>query len=235
MLLNKMQISMRIVVYTAIFGGYDELVDDQFQMDGVDYICFTDGDIESKTWEVVNCTPIYNDPNRNAKKYKVLPHRYLNDYDYSVWIDGNILVVDDIRDLVKNHKYQVFDHNQTLLDPRDCIYKEYDAIMRLGKQNGGNYKDNPALMYNQVKRYLDEGYPHNNRLATNPIIFRHHHDSQVIKVMEDWWTEIKYGSRRDQLSFDYVAWKNKFEYRFLEGDSRKNKHFVQTGKHRGKQ
>jgi len=230
-----MQISMRIVVYTAIFGGYDELVDDQFQMDGVDYICFTDGDIESKTWEVVNCTPIYNDPNRNAKKYKVLPHRYLKDYDYSVWIDGNILVVDDIRDLVKNHKYQVFDHNQTLLDPRDCIYKEYDAIMRLGKQNGGNYKDNPALMYNQVKRYLDEGYPHNNRLATNPIIFRHHHDSQVIKVMEDWWTEIKYGSRRDQLSFDYVAWKNKFEYRFLEGDSRKNKHFVQTGKHRGKQ
>jgi len=226
---------MRIVVYTAIFGGYDELVDDQFQMDGVDYICFTDGDIESKTWEVVNCTPIYNDPNRNAKKYKVLPHRYLKDYDYSVWIDGNILVVDDIRDLVKNHKYQVFDHNQTLLDPRDCIYKEYDAIMRLGKQNGGNYKDNPALMYNQVKRYLDEGYPHNNRLATNPIIFRHHHDSQVIKVMEDWWTEIKYGSRRDQLSFDYVAWKNKFEYRFLEGDSRKNKHFVQTGKHRGKQ
>ena len=226
---------MRIVVYTAIFGGYDELVDDQFQMDGVDYICFTDGDIESKTWEVVNCTPIYNDPNRNAKKYKVLPHRYLKDYDYSVWIDGNILVVDDIRDLVKNHKYQVFDHNQTLLDPRDCIYKEYDAIMRLGKQNGGNYKDNPVLMYNQVKRYLDEGYPHNNRLATNPIIFRHHHDSQVIKVMEDWWTEIKYGSRRDQLSFDYVAWKNKFEYRFLEGDSRKNKHFVQTGKHRGKQ
>ena len=226
---------MRIVVYTAIFGGYDELVDDQFQMDGVHYICFTDGDIESKTWEVVNCTPIYNDPNRNAKKYKVLPHRYLKDYDYSVWIDGNILVVDDIRDLVKNHKYQVFDHNQTLLDPRDCIYKEYDAIMRLGKQNGGNYKDNPVLMYNQVKRYLDEGYPHNNRLATNPIIFRHHHDSQVIKVMEDWWTEIKYGSRRDQLSFDYVAWKNRFEYQFLEGDSRKNKHFVQTGKHRGKQ
>ena len=225
---------MKIAVYTSIFGGYDDLHENQLQMEGVDYICFTDRDIESKTWEVVKSTPIYNDPNRNAKKYKVLPHRYLKDYDYSVWIDGNILVVDDIRDLVKNHKYQVFDHNQTLLDPRDCIYKEYDAIMRLGKQNGGNYKDNPVLMYNQVKRYLDEGYPHNNGLATNPIIFRHHHDSEVIKVMEDWWTEIKYGSRRDQLSFDYVAWKNKFEYQFLEGDSRKNKYFLQTGKHKGK-
>lgn len=225
---------MRIVVYTSIFGGYDELHENQFQMEGVDYICFTDRDIESKTWKIVKSTPIYNDPNRNAKKYKILPHRYLKDYDWSVWVDGNILIVDDIRDLVKNHKYQVFDHNQTLLDPRDCIYKEYDAIMRLGKQNGGNYKDNPILMYNQIKRYLDEGYPHNNGLATNPIIFRHHHDIEVINVMEDWWTEIKYGSRRDQLSFDYVAWKNKFEYQFLEGDSRKNKHFLQTGKHKGK-
>jgi hypothetical protein len=52
------------------FRGYDDLIDDQFQMDGVDYICFTDRDIKSKTWKVVKSTPIYNDPNRNAKKYK---------------------------------------------------------------------------------------------------------------------------------------------------------------------
>ena len=87
---------------------------------------------------MIKSTPIYGDPNRNAKKYKILPHRYLAQYDYSVWIDGNILIVNDIRDLVTQHKYQVFDHNQTQLDPRDCIYKEYDAIMRLGQQNGGN-------------------------------------------------------------------------------------------------
>jgi hypothetical protein len=225
---------MRIVVYTSIFGGYDELHENQFQMEGVDYICFTDRDIQSNTWKVIKTNSIYNDPNRNAKKYKVLPHRYLNEYDYSVWIDGNILVIDDIRELVKEHKYQVFDHNQTILDPRNCIYKEYDAIIRLGQQNGGNFKDNPVVMYNQVKRYMDEGYPQNNGLATNPIIFRNHNDTEIINVMESWWTEIKYDSRRDQLSFDYVAWKHKFEYKFLSGDSRKNKWFLQTGKHIGK-
>ena len=41
---------MKIAVYTSIFGGYDELHEDQLQMDGVDYICFTDSDIKSKTW-----------------------------------------------------------------------------------------------------------------------------------------------------------------------------------------
>lgn len=225
---------MKIAVYTSIFGGYDELHENQLQMDGVDYICFTDSDIKSKTWNIIKSTPIYKDPNRNAKKYKILPHRYLSEYDYSIWIDGNILIVNDIRELVTKNNYQVFDHNQTILDPRDCIYDEYDAIIQLGNNNGGNYKDNPQLMYNQVKRYLDNGYPKHNGLATNPIILRNHNDSDVIKTMEDWWLEIKHNSRRDQLSFNYIAWKNKFNFVYLEGDSRKNHYFIQTGKHKGK-
>lgn len=225
---------MKVAVYTSIFGGYDALIEDHIQLPGVDFICFTDSKIESTLWEIRKCTPIYNDPNRNAKKYKVLPHRYLGEYDYSIWIDGNIKIVGNILELAGKHIYQVYDHNQTALDPRDCIYKEYQAIMHLGQSNGGNYKDNPQVMHQQVQRYADEGYPANNGLATNPIILRAHNDERVIDVMEDWWTEIKYGSRRDQLSFDYVAWKHKFKYSFLKGDSRRNRYFSQTGKHTGK-
>ena len=232
---------MRIVVYTAIFGGYDELVDDQFQMDGVDYICFTDSDIESKTWKVVNCTPIYNDPNRNAKKYKVLPHRYLKDYDWSVWVDGNIKVISDIRGLCIDNPYKVYDHMQ-VFDKRNCIYDEALAIMEMGERNYKrtplrgikNWKDNPDIITNQMKRYVSEGYPSDNGLATNPIIIRKHHDSNVIKNMEDWWTEIKYNSKRDQLSFNYIAWKNHFNFVYLRGDSRNNEYFVSMGKHTGK-
>ena len=224
---------MKIAVYTSIFGKYDILHENQFQMEGVDYLCFTDEDLQSDTWNIIKSTPIYNDSNRNAKKYKILPHRYLKDYDYSVWIDGNILIISDIRDLVKKSYYQVFDHNKTILDPRDCIYQEYNAIMQLGQQSK-NYKDNPQLMHKQVSRYVNEGYPPNNGLATNPILLRKHNDPNVIKTMEDWWIEIKYGSRRDQLSFNYIAWKNNFKFNYLEGDSRKNKYFLQTGKHQKK-
>tara|TARA_R110000764_G_scaffold24182_6_gene58517 strand:- start:578 stop:1258 length:681 start_codon:yes stop_codon:yes gene_type:complete len=225
---------MRIAVYTSIFGGYDNLHENQQIIDGVDYICFTDMDIKSDTWKIIKSTPIYSDPNRNAKKYKILPHRYLSEYDCSLWVDGNILIRKDFTPLVDKHSYQVFDHNQTRLDPRDCIYKEYNAIMQLGQQNGGSYKDNPQLMYNQIKRYQDEGYPENNGLATNPIILRNHNEKNVIRTMEAWWDEIKHNSRRDQLSFDYIMWKEKYTYQFLEGDSRDNEYFLQTGKHKGK-
>lgn len=232
---------MKIAIYTSIFGGYDDLIDDQYQMDGVDYICFTDRGLESENWKVIKSTPIYNDPNRNAKKYKILPHRYLKDYDYSIWIDGNIKVISDIRALCNCDSYKVYDHMQ-VFDKRNCIYDEAQAILNFGKINSErtpergikNWKDNPKLIADQMNRYISEGYPKNNGLATNPIIVRNHNDSDVIAVMEDWWSEIKYNSKRDQLSFNYIVWKNQFNFVYLQGDSRNNEYFVSVGKHNGK-
>ena len=43
--------------------------------------------------------------------------------------------------------------------------------------------------------------------------------------MEDWWTEVKYGSKRDQLSFPYVSWKNKLNFNFIDEDIDNNKWF----------
>ena len=234
---------MRIAIYTSIFGGYDNLIDEQFQMDGVDYICFTDRDIESKTWKVVKSTPIYNDSNRNAKKYKVLPHRYLNDYDWSVWIDGNIKVISDIRSLCNGDAYKLYDHMLVgEYDRRNCIYDEAQTILNFGKINSErypekgikNWKDNPKLIVDQMNRYTSVGYPKQNGLATTPILVRSHHEEDVIKHNEDWWSEIKYNSKRDQLSFNYIAWKNDFNFVYLQGDSRNNEYFVSVGKHTGK-
>jgi hypothetical protein len=232
---------MRIAVYTSIFGGYDNIIDEQFQMEGVDYICYTDTDIKSDIWEVRKSTPIYKDPNRNAKKYKILPHRYLGEYDWSVWIDGNIKVISDIRTLCNGDSYKVYDHMK-VFDKRNCIYDEANTILQFGEANSKrnphkgikNWKDDPNLIKTQMERYISEGYPKNNGLTTNPIIVRNHNDSVVIKTMEDWWNEIKHNSKRDQLSFDYIAWKNEFNFVYLEGDSRDNDYFVSVGKHKGK-
>ena len=233
---------MKVAIYTSIFGAYDELIDEQFISPSIDYICFSDIEYSSKIWKVIKSTPIYEDSNRNAKKYKILPHRYLKDYDVSIWIDGNIKVINDPTKLIDKNPYKVFDHNQNILDPRDCIYKEANAIIYLGNENMKrtpekgvkNYKDSPNLIVNQVKRYQEEGYPANNGLATNSIILRWHNQQSVIDLMEGWWQEIKHNSKRDQLSFDYVCWKKGFEYKIISGDSRDNEYFISLGPHKGK-
>ena len=42
------------------------------------------------------------DNNRKAKEYKVLPHKFLKNYKYSLWIDSNIDILSDT--LEKNIK-----------------------------------------------------------------------------------------------------------------------------------
>ena len=194
------------IIYTTIFGGYDDITKPTLP-NNWDWKCFSEE----------NSIPLYTDNTRNAKKFKVLPHRYLEDYEYSIFIDGNMYVVGNVDELIEKYlsdsNIAFFDHNKNRMDPRDCIYDEYNAIMDLGKNDPNqNFKDNPQVMYDQVKRYQDEGYPSHNGLITGMVILRRHNEKDCIRVMEDWWTEIKYGSKRDQLSFNYVAWKSNTKF-----------------------
>ena len=234
---------MKKVIYTSIFGGYDTLKDPIYLPKGYDFIAFTDIDLKSNIWEVRKKHPIYKDNTRNAKKYKVLPHRFLSDYDISIYIDGNYVIKNDVNELVEkflqNANAAFYDHNQQPdYDKRDCIYQEASAIKYLYDINPGTNKtpkDNLDVIHKQVSKYADEGYPQHNGLINGGIILRKHNEKDCISTMEDWWTEIKYNSRRDQLSFNYVAWKNELRFNYIDGDSRNNKYFVRdTKSHKGK-
>ena len=225
------------VIYTAIFGGYDLLPDPSYLPKGWDFVCFTDSNIKSNIWDVSKVPAIYEDSTRNARKYKVLPHRWFSNYEYSLWIDGNILVREDVNELIDKYLNKtdlaVHDHNQNILDPRDCVYKEAQTILYFGQKNG-NYKDDPNIIKKQMDRYIKENYPSNNSLAVTMQLLRRHNTKNCIKAMETWWEEIKYNSKRDQLSFNYSMWTTNTPFTYFQGDSRNNKYFYHTGKHKGK-
>ena len=224
------------VVYTSIFDKYDE-IQKQNLPDGWDWQCFSEE----------NSLPIYEDNNRNAKRFKVLPHRYLQDYEYSIFIDGNMTVRGNIDELIEKYlsdaNVAFFSHNGNDLDSRNCVYDEANTIFELGEKNMRltpergmlNYKDNPFIIKKQIDRYQMLGYPAKNGLITGMIILRRHNENDCVKAMEDWWTEIKYNSKRDQLSFNYIAWKNNLKFNYIDGDSRNNKYFLRDTKpHKGK-
>jgi|TARA_B110000483_G_C17913401_1_gene433989 hypothetical protein len=211
---------MKIVVYTTIIGGYDTLNEPLVKPDGVDFICFTDRDIKSDVWEIRKVLPLYEDNTRTARKYKVLPHRWFPNYDISIWLDGNKVIEGDILTYVnylRDSDIALFDHMKCF-DKRNCVYQEAMAIFSLGQEPGKVFKDNPHTIKSQMDRYIADGYPQNNGLSFTCGIVRYH--NRIIQTMEDWWTEIKHGSKRDQLSFDYAAWKNKLKFVYLPGDGR---------------
>ncbi|WP_304125524.1 glycosyltransferase [Methanosphaera cuniculi] len=196
----------KIAVYTAVTGGYDILDEPSVENNNFDYICFTDNpNLKSDFWEIRLMDDDEDlDVIRRARKYKILAHKYLDEYDYSVWIDGNFDIItniaDYIKDYSKDHKLLAIPH-----ESRNCIYKEArDCIER--------NLDSEEIITEQMEKYKQEGYPENNGLIASSILFRDHNDPEVIDLMEAWFDEVRNHSRRDQLSFNYVCWKNNFKY-----------------------
>ncbi len=222
----------KIAVYTAIFGDYDGLIP-QMKMSGVDYICFTDQPFQSKTWTIKRVEPAVADLSRSNRQIKMLAHRFLPDYDISVYIDGNFLVKKDLKSLISDYlcdaNMAVFDHNQAQ-DARDCIYKEYEAILAM-KDKPGKQFDVDAMQL-QIERYRTEGFPENYGLISGGVLVRRHHAPDVVKAMERWWYELQNNSKRDQLSFDYVRWKENLQVNIIPGDVRNHEFFHLLGAHR---
>ena len=219
------------VVYTCITGNYDSLLDPQYISDGFDYICFTDNmNLKSNTWEI-KPLPKETEELSQVKKQryvKINPHKLLKEYDLSIWVDGCVYLKDDLNELLN----QTIKEDCSVYAPthpsRNCIYSEANVVIKMRKDKEENV--NP-----QIERYKQEEFPKNYGLLQSNILIRKHNNEDCIKLMEDWFEELKNGSHRDQLSFNYVSWKNKdIKITYLDKDICKSKWFFWNGRHGAK-
>jgi len=200
-------IESEIVVYTAIFGDHDVLIDPQIVESGVDYVCFTDDEtLRSDVWEIRNMTPM-TDPALSNRRIKTLAHEYLEKYDTSVYIDGNIQIVGRVEPLVEDYlstsDFAVYKHPK-----RTSVFEEAEACIERSKAEEGPVRE-------QLKDYRDVGFPDNQDLSENRILFRRHKKPEIKKLMWSWWREVSERVNRDQLSLMFVLWKHNVEYNLI--------------------
>ena len=213
--------NQKIVLYTAVFGDSYGIIP-QEKIEGVDFVCFTDTIKKvPKPWKAVAFKNDKINDHLKNRHVKLLPHLYFKDYDISIYIDSNFLIIGDVHQLVlqlNDFKMATFCHTQSD-DARNCIYDEYEAILNLA-QKTGKYKDDPVIIKNQIDAFKQEGYPENNGLIKGGVLIRKHNDTAIIQLMTDWWNIVATQSKRDQLSFNYVAWKYNFKPTIIPGDIR---------------
>ena len=204
--INKYRIywdnSYKKVIYTCICGNYDRLKTPAHIDDDCDYVCFTDQHFDTNVWNIRQI-PQELDGLSDVKKQraiKVLAHKYLSEYDTSVWVDANIDINGSVSDYIKNvdepGKYLIVGEHPN----RDCIYDEEKAVIT-------HKKDTLENTQPQINKYKDEGFPEHYGLPQTCILIRHHNDPKCIEFDELWWKQIEQYSHRDQLSFSYVMWK----------------------------
>lgn len=191
----------KCVVYTAITGGYDNLNDPEYIDPDFDYICFTDNpNLKSNVWDIRFIKSDELNPIKKARKCKILAHEYLKEYSYSIWVDGSFKIIGNLKDYINtylNNNVMIFVKHIR----RNCIFEESKACINLKK-------DNLDIINYQMKKYSSLNYPISNGLVETGFIFRKHDDDVVIKLMADWYNEVDNNSVRDQLSLNFVAWKN---------------------------
>jgi hypothetical protein len=207
------------VVYTAITNGYDELkpVQENWRNEA-DFVAFLDEPQPANGWEIRQIHRRFKDPCRNAKIHKLLPHKYFPTALYSLWVDGSVLIKSSlplrlwVEQYLSEYDLAVFKHGQ-----RNCAYQEALACIR-------GRVDYSEVIDTQMEKYFNDDFPLNHGLAECTVLFRRH-TKKMRQFNEMWWNEVKMHSRRDQLSFNYVAYKLGFKYAHLPGGISCNPHF----------
>ena len=219
------------VVYTCITGGYDTLVEPTYVSDGFDYICFTDNlNMKSNIWTL---KPLPNETEelsqvKKQRYVKLNPHLLLKEYDISIWIDGNVTIKGNLNKFVQDTIKEDCSIYVPQHPTRKCIYKEASAVLSMNK-------DKKEIVGAQMERYKDEGFPENCGLLQSNILLRKHNNEDCIKLMEAWFEELKDNSHRDQLSFNYVLWKNKdIKVIYMDKNICKSKYFFWKASHKEK-
>ncbi len=208
----------KLVVYTALFGNYDDLIEPKEKFEECDFICFTDQKhLISDIWEIRYIEECEMPSNMMNRKYKILPHLFLSEYEYSLYVDANISILKNPSDLA-NKYLSKYDMAVPKHFARNCIYEEAKECVILGKTK---YDETQK----QIEKYKKDGFTVNFGLGENNILLRKHNSEKVIKLMNDWWNELNTQTKRDQLSLAYVLWKNGDKFFFMEESARGNKFF----------
>ncbi len=224
-----------LIVYSCVSGSYDNIHDTLLEgkvspEPGIRYVLYTDNlpspfpclvqkpgsniewDLRPLVWKT-DC------PVRTARYHKCLPHRVLEPHKKSLWIDGSLVFkeVRPLSDIVNpalgdNFSLATFKHPD-----RACIYQEELACLKYRK-------DDPTTMRRQMQAYQADGYPPFSGLVETACVARRNND-ECAAFNEGWWEQIERHSRRDQLSFNYVCWKQGMSYSHLPGHRFKSPYF----------
>ena len=209
----------KLVIYTALFGDYDDLIEPKEKFDGCDFVCFTDQlSLSSDIWDIQIINKLDFPPNMMNRMYKWLPHLYFKNYNYSLYIDSNILIKENVYDFI-----HMFNESDKIFMPkhfsRNCIYEEFNTLILEGK-----------IVYNlamkQLNFYESNSFPKNYGLTENNIILRNHNDENIIKLMNYCWNDLLKFTNRDQLCLMYNAWFLDITIKELKYSSRDSKYFT---------
>jgi hypothetical protein len=200
---------LRKVLYTVLYGDQYALLEQPVRRDSaLDFIAFTgDPNVRSDTWTIRHLPALIpTDMSRSSRFPKICAHRVLPDYDVSLYIDTKVLLKAPPELILDK---LLIDHGASMScfrhDQRSTIAEEVEAVIQGGL-------DRADVCRAQMADYARDGYKGTTPLTWSGLLMRFHNRDDVKDAMEKWIAQVLRYSRRDQLSFPYIAEKAGFSF-----------------------
>lgn len=208
---NKKQ-KNKVVVFTAVTGGYEELPRHRHLDPTIDYVAFCDTPMDCQGfWDIRPMDYFHPEKVRMARRIKTNPHLYLNEYELAIWIDANVVIESSLEPYIKEFLRRDECVASIHHPMRNCVFHEAKAIMDAKKDPSGRVEK-------QVQFYRQEKYPEYNGLTETNLMMTKVGDSRAVKLMRKWWSQLVQYSHRDQLSFNYALWSENLAWHKLMED-----------------
>lgn len=226
---SKPNLSARLAVYTCIYGPYDVICEPLYKSKQCDYFIITDQEISPKsTWKKIEPNvpenfAQYSFATKN-RYFKMHPHLIFSEYQYSLYVDGNIKLLTDLYPFIQyldNKIVGLFNHPFL-----DCVYSAAELLKSIGIVD-------PQQSNQQLSQYKTEGFPEHFGYFECGFLLRNHYHPLCQRVMSTWWEQYQQWVKRDQQSFVYALWVNgmcSHDVAFLGNNIRNNPRFF-LGEH----
>ena len=190
---------MKKVIYTVLLGEKYKLNEPKYFNKDWELKCFTDQNIKSKNWEIINIK--CKDIRKKSREIKIVNHIFF-DYDICLYLDSRFTIKIDLN--VMADKYLKKNIAVMSRKKRICSYKqEIDLCIKLNL-------DDEKILTKQLNEYKNSGFPSNSMLYSPGIMLKRNTE-ETKKFMELWYSEVKKHSYRDIVSFAYTLWKYPIE------------------------
>lgn len=205
----------KVLVYTAICGGYDSLKPQVHQTVNCDWVCFTDGHLQGQLgWQISSMSGGDGMTARMRSRWPKIQNHILfpggwNDmgnnlgtehYDYTVWIDGSMQItepafIESVIESIGPSGWSMFCHPW-----RGCTYAEVECAADMVKYRNQSMRE-------QAAEYRRIGFPENQGLYACGVIARKSSALHLAAVGDLWWRECLNWSELDQVALPVVLWR----------------------------
>lgn len=203
---------MKRVVYTALTGGYDVLAQPAATDPRYDYVCFVEkvGEPSIGVWQLREIPYANADVRRLSRYPKMHPHELFPDYEYSVYVDANVVIRDQaFYDAVE----RCIDSGVLLAGLKhpfmDCAYEECLNVLIAQKES------NVGAVCREYLFLSENGFPRKHGMYEANVILRRHHAPEVIAQCQLWWELFLRFAPRDQLSYSFTLYRCSLPFKYL--------------------